>query len=587
MKNILKVSTLFLFFLILNNCKKEESKLPSVLTNQITQVSYRSADCGGEVLNEGENKIISRGVCWNISPKPTISNFKTIESGGLGKFISKITNLIPNTKYYVRAYASNSEGISYGEEISFTTTQVNVPVLSTKIISSITLNSAISGGIIVSDNGDSIFERGVCWSSQPTPTILNNKYIDGKGIGEFNCLITGLLRNSIYYIRSFASNNAGTGYGEELIFKTSNIILFDRTFQKLNEYSTTGGFSVTYTSDGGYVTACSGTYGDAYDLMILKLDSFGELQWNKVIKFHNEAAISGIITQTLDGGYIVSNRAKIVKLDESGNLLWKYPQVDSGFYYCSVIETLDDNYLVAGWRLMPKLKIIQASLTKFSNEGKVLWEKFYGTKARTEGNYLCQTDDGNIVLLGTSGMSDDELDVFVFKLDQYGNLIWEKGYFGLGADIPQQIKLTSDGGFIISGYGRGVRDVCDARILKINAVGDLQWEKTFLWDYFKTYAFSIDQTKDGGYIFTGGNGYTPEECILVKLNSTGNLLWKKSIKPDYMDYNWYGLDVKQTKDLGYIISGRKGWVWTDEWNGNKKESGLWLLKTDENGNYKY
>lgn len=95
-------------------CKKDKPTPPSIATIDVTEISYTAAISGGNVTNEGGAPVASRGICWNTSSDPTVANSKTAESGGLGAFISSINQLTPNTKYYVRAYATNSVGTGYG-----------------------------------------------------------------------------------------------------------------------------------------------------------------------------------------------------------------------------------------------------------------------------------------------------------------------------------------------------------------------------------------------------------------------------------------------------------------------------------------
>jgi uncharacterized protein (TIGR02145 family) len=95
-----------------------------------------------------------------------------------------------------------------------------LPVLNTKTVNSITLNTAISGGNVRSDGGAPITARGVCWSTSPNPTIGNNKSLNGTGSGSFTSPMTGLTANTSYYVRAYATNNIGTAYGNEVFLKT-------------------------------------------------------------------------------------------------------------------------------------------------------------------------------------------------------------------------------------------------------------------------------------------------------------------------------------------------------------------------------
>ncbi|MBN2730120.1 MAG: hypothetical protein JXR53_12925 [Bacteroidales bacterium] len=123
------VSQLFLVvLLLLSSCKKEEevsedntSKLPVLSTLEVTDVLQESASSGGMVLSDGGYTVLAKGVCWSTNQTPTINDSKTDEGSGAGAFSSTITNLTPNSTYYVRAYARNSYGVGYGSTMSFTT----------------------------------------------------------------------------------------------------------------------------------------------------------------------------------------------------------------------------------------------------------------------------------------------------------------------------------------------------------------------------------------------------------------------------------------------------------------------------------
>jgi uncharacterized protein (TIGR02145 family) len=123
--------------------------------------------------------------------------------------------------YYVRAYATNSEGTGYGNELSFTTLEdLSIPILSTTEITEITQTTAKSGGNITDDGGATVTARGVCWSTSQNPTISGSKTEDGTGAGNFTSSISGLEPNTKYYVRAYATNSKGTGYGNELSFTT-------------------------------------------------------------------------------------------------------------------------------------------------------------------------------------------------------------------------------------------------------------------------------------------------------------------------------------------------------------------------------
>ena len=219
------VTIIFLIFLTLLSgiaiisCKKETKNPPVLTTKEVWSISQRSARTGGEVLSDGGSPIVSRGVCWSKQVNPTVNDFRTIESGDLGSFISQIT-VNPGTRYYVRAYAINAGGTGYGNQVTFETNPILKPSLNTVQISSVNLTSAESGGLITDDGGGMITEKGVCWSTFSSPTVESPHSSEGTGYDLYVSQLTGLLSNTIYYVRAYATNEAGTSYGEELTFRT-------------------------------------------------------------------------------------------------------------------------------------------------------------------------------------------------------------------------------------------------------------------------------------------------------------------------------------------------------------------------------
>jgi len=123
MKCFLKI--IFIVFLsggftaIILSCKKITG--PTVTTDSVSGITETSAVSGGNVINNGGDEVTARGVCWSTAQNPTTADFKTTDGSGNGSFISNITGLTAGTTYYVRAYATNIEGTSYGEEVSFIT----------------------------------------------------------------------------------------------------------------------------------------------------------------------------------------------------------------------------------------------------------------------------------------------------------------------------------------------------------------------------------------------------------------------------------------------------------------------------------
>ena len=235
--------------------------IPTVTTDAPTNILDISATCGGNVLYDGTSLVTARGVCWNNTGTPTISDPKTTNGTGTGVFVSSITSLTPGSTYYVRAYATNLAGTAYGGEQTFVA--VTKPTVTTTSISDITAVSAASGGNVTSDGGATVTARGICWSTSPTPTILDNITINGTGTGSYTSkmLTPPLTPLTPYYVRAYATNSQGTSYGNELNFTT--IIVIGTVYQGgivfyVNPGGTTGLISSDSDQSIGTSWGCSG-----------------------------------------------------------------------------------------------------------------------------------------------------------------------------------------------------------------------------------------------------------------------------------------------------------------------------------------
>ena len=198
---------------------------PTVSTSPVTDITQTTATSGGNVISDGGATVTARGVCWSTSPNPDITGNHTTDGSGAGNFVSYLTGLTPNNLYYIRAYATNSVGTGYGNELQFSTLpNATLPVVTTSPVTDIAQNTATSGGIVTSDGGATVTARGVCWSTSSGPTTSGNHTTDGSGTGSFVSYLTGLTPNTLYYVRAYATNNVGTAYGNEVSFTTTLVI---------------------------------------------------------------------------------------------------------------------------------------------------------------------------------------------------------------------------------------------------------------------------------------------------------------------------------------------------------------------------
>ena len=227
--------------------------VPSLTTANVSDISYTTVVSGGTYISDNGLDITSKGVVWSTKANPTIElETKTENGSGIEEFVANVTGLSPGTKYYLRAYAVNSDGVGYGNEITFETISQNNATVTTTDPSEVTSSSAISGGNVTSDGGAKVTSRGVVWSKDHNPTInFDTKTSDGSGTGKFTSAITGLEPGTTYYVRAYATNALGTSYGDEVSFTTQAV---------KPTVSTTEADEITQTSAkvGGNVTATGG-----------------------------------------------------------------------------------------------------------------------------------------------------------------------------------------------------------------------------------------------------------------------------------------------------------------------------------------
>jgi hypothetical protein len=196
--------------------------LPTITTTAATNIEYTTVSVGGQITSDGGTAVTQRGICYSTNPNPSINEMNINVGSGMGTYTVTINNLIPNTTYYAKAYASSLAGIAYGNEVSFTTLALTTPQITTFNIAGIGGTSANSGGNVTNSGGSIVTARGLCWSTNANPTINDSLSLNGSGLGTFSAVLNSLTMNTTYYVRAYATNAQGTGYGNELSFTTTS-----------------------------------------------------------------------------------------------------------------------------------------------------------------------------------------------------------------------------------------------------------------------------------------------------------------------------------------------------------------------------
>jgi formylglycine-generating enzyme required for sulfatase activity len=201
--------------------------LATVNTGAVSDVTSTTLSVGGVVTDGGSSPVTVRGVVYGLTTEPTTVTGTAVAAGaGTGAFTVGLTGLQPVTPYYVRAFATNAVGTSYGATVSAMTLAVPVvlPQVTTSAVTGLTPLSATAGGEVVQDGGAVVTARGVVYGASVAPTLSTGTMVSaGGGTGTFSAALSGLTASSTYYLRAFATNSAGTAYGEEISFTTAAV----------------------------------------------------------------------------------------------------------------------------------------------------------------------------------------------------------------------------------------------------------------------------------------------------------------------------------------------------------------------------
>jgi uncharacterized delta-60 repeat protein len=298
-------------------------------------------------------------------------------------------------------------------------------------------------------------------------------------------------------------------------------------------------WDIRQTADGGYVVAgTTDSYGEGNgDLWVLKLDSEGDVEWEKVYggtEFDGAAAVR----QLEDGGYIIAGGTSsfgagsgdywLLKLDGSGNVVWEKTYGGTEYdYVISLDQTSDKGYVVAGYSFSFGTTNSAMWIVKVDENGSVLWQKAYDGAGYDYARSIHQTQDGGYIVAGaTTSFGAGNYDFWVMKLDENGVITSQKAYGGSNYDYANSIRQTQDGGYLMAGstrsFGAGNDDLW---LLKLDSSGAITWEKTYGGAGYEG-AYFANQLQDGTIIATGGVtsfGAGDRDFWVLKLDSAGSI----------------------------------------------------------------
>jgi|GEM_PF-3986742 len=235
--------------------------LPSVTSGQASEITATTAEIAGEITDDGGAAVTVRGVVYSTQANPTTATGTVVpaSAAGSGAYSVELTGLAPGTTYYARAYATNSTGTSYGEDVEFTT-ETTEPTVTSGSSSGVTASSATVAGEVTANGGATVTVRGIVYSTEANPTLTDGTAVPASaaGNGTYSVELTDLAPGTTYYARAYATNSAGTGYGADVTFTTEAIAPTVTSGQASEITATTAEIAGEVTADGGAAVTVRG-----------------------------------------------------------------------------------------------------------------------------------------------------------------------------------------------------------------------------------------------------------------------------------------------------------------------------------------
>lgn len=346
------------------------------------------------------------------------------------------------------------------------------------------------------------------------------------------------------------------------------------------------------------------------------------IQWQKSYggSFYDKAES---VIETIDGGYAVcgssessnhdltSNKGNtdfwIIKINNSGQLQWTGSWGGSNYDYLQqVIQTKDGGFLCIGNTNSSNGDITNAYgqidywVVKLDSLGTLQWKKNYGGDSNDWGHSACLANDNNFIIAGYSESNNQNVlgnhgnvDFWVLKIDENGNILWQKSYGGTGFDYLTSIKKTLDSGYVMTGYSYSTdnnlpenKGGSDIWALKVNSDGDIEWINSFGGTGYD-FGRAIIEDSDGNFVITGEtysydfdsedrhDGYETSDVIAIKINHLGEKIWSRCYGGEG---NEYGRSIIQTFDGEYAIAAESYSTTLGQPTGNHGSADYWLIK---------
>jgi len=367
-------------------------------------------------------------------------------------------------------------------------------------------------------------------------------------------------------------------------FAFNQSITWDKTY---NNEAVDRAWSIKQTNENGYIVACSSSKGisDTTNIWIVKLNEYGDTIWTKTYSPSVSQGPRSII-ETNEGNYVISGYKSpsvnyfdfliyAFKIDSVGNIRWEFEYPGGNQLGWDIVETYDGGYVILGINVA--LIANEIFLIKLNQNGQMVWDKTYLFPSSPNLMYeIDETQDSGFILVGERHCNSGYQDIWLMKTDQHGDSTWTKSIDYDGHDYGHSIKQLADGNYILSATG-GADNYGRNELLtyKLDQTGDIIWDRSYSGGVKYSYT-TIISTIDDGFL-TAGHIWQPigsRGIFVFKQNSVGDSIWTRIFDRGASSY---AFDALQTNDSGYIVCGKvshDGAGWNQD---------ALILKLNENG----
>lgn len=333
------------------------------------------------------------------------------------------------------------------------------------------------------------------------------------------------------YIIAGYTRSYGAGESDVYVIKTDSLgnIQWEKTYGGSNDDF---GWSVQQAADGGYFIAgytSSFGHGDN-DVYVIRADPFGDTIWTRTFggtgrDVGYSLALSpdgGIVVAGITGSYGVNFDVYVIKLDSSGNTVWeKYfggPEEDGAY---SIAGMPDGGFIVAGDTRSFGTGAQDVYVIRLDDNGDSLWSRTYGGVDHYTASGVAATSDSGAVTIGiTDSYGAMYGDYYIVRIKKNGDTLWTRHYGGESTEWGHSVRQKSDGSFIAAGWSDSFWPGCQMYVIKLDAYGDTIWTKLLPGDGYAA-AFAVNITPDGSYIVAGCTDTSdmgaPEDVYLVRM----------------------------------------------------------------------